>query len=311
MREPLLVNGFPKSGNTWMARLFAECLNSPAGSVMPEADNVEAATEGKHRLGRFKVMKGHLNLSQVDLDKFPKVVVPVRDVRDVLISQYFHQYITLSKFPISKFLSAKFDCFEFLYDFFQPEREKVDLSLRRSFLSHMRKYFYRKTFEKDILMFSDKWTEKKIQGRMQSVNWSTFNWEWLGASVIPRKNDRGDKWGEYPSTESARIVFVKYEDLLADPVKTVVDTLTKLNVGYTDEGMISRAVFYQSFEQKKAAFEGDGSVEAPRGKRYNKNFLREGKSGSYKHFLHPDLEESVVNSHEEVLRRFGYLSSVR
>jgi hypothetical protein len=60
----IFVIGFPKSGNTWLTRLLADCLNARAGSGMRLGDVSEIATSVNYQLKvakktEFIIRKSH------------------------------------------------------------------------------------------------------------------------------------------------------------------------------------------------------------------------------------------------------------
>ncbi len=98
----IYVVGYPKSGNTYTARLIGEVLQAP---VTGEKNAVPIATEGLHRGGNVTVKQLHLKLSREKIDdnflasavkvSFPnwqdqKVVHVIRDPRDVAVSCMFY-----------------------------------------------------------------------------------------------------------------------------------------------------------------------------------------------------------------------------
>ncbi len=108
-RQPIIVSGYPKSGNTWFTRLLADVLNCPAGSSHPSEDQKEIASEGWNRPAPYVVRKGHYRLDYnrqllaADNNPIPyaHVLIPdrltserlifvVRDPRDIIVSACHH-----------------------------------------------------------------------------------------------------------------------------------------------------------------------------------------------------------------------------
>ena len=83
-KEPILVIGFPKSGNTWLARMLAEATASKinAGNPIDDADN------SLTRTGMYLVYKLH-DRGDMVLPRNARIVYVVRDIRDVLVSAFF------------------------------------------------------------------------------------------------------------------------------------------------------------------------------------------------------------------------------
>ena len=83
-KKSIYVVGFPKSGNTWLARLLADVTQSniDATNLVDAADNLLG------RQGDYLIHKVH------DCNKLPRsdgtmIVYVVRDIRDVLVSAFF------------------------------------------------------------------------------------------------------------------------------------------------------------------------------------------------------------------------------
>ncbi|QDG76855.1 sulfotransferase domain-containing protein [Labrenzia sp. PHM005] len=86
--DPIVVAGYPKSGNTWLCRLVAEILDCPVGGYAGLPDPNEIAIEGEERKSRQYVLKSHHVLPTLDRLSHPnlKILCVVRDPRDVAVS---------------------------------------------------------------------------------------------------------------------------------------------------------------------------------------------------------------------------------
>jgi hypothetical protein len=84
----IIVVGFPKSGSTWLTRLLAEVLGSPARGYYRDVRKDDPVKEGADRVSDYEVWKTHRSvdlLSLPEVDKY-KVIYIVRDIRDVICS---------------------------------------------------------------------------------------------------------------------------------------------------------------------------------------------------------------------------------
>lgn len=78
MAREIYINGFPKSGNTWLARLLGDVLDSPVKTVK----GIALADEGAERKGDYVIRQHHLITPE---DAFGVVYI-YRDPRDVVVS---------------------------------------------------------------------------------------------------------------------------------------------------------------------------------------------------------------------------------
>jgi len=100
--KEIIVTGYPKSGNTWLARLLGDALNSP---VTGYKNATPIAQEGKDRTGSYLIRQLHLIPDYKESGQFisdnskflfvscydnEKIIVIVRDPRDVCVSCYHY-----------------------------------------------------------------------------------------------------------------------------------------------------------------------------------------------------------------------------
>lgn len=95
--KQIYIIGYPKSGNTWLARLLGDYLDSP---VVRWNNALPIAAEGDDRKGEYRIYQLHLHPIKSDSADFiegphilnlnayngEKVVYIVRDPRDVVVS---------------------------------------------------------------------------------------------------------------------------------------------------------------------------------------------------------------------------------
>lgn len=215
-KEPIFVIGFPKSGNTWLARLIAEVTDSNLNPRNP----VDAADFSHERTGNYLVNKEHViqNMNDI-LDG--KVIYIVRDVRDVLVSGFFHCNRWCDEDKIKKSMFFKM--------YFNHEINKLNEKWQGNLWAE---FTYRiKSFL--ISLVRDK-SEKVRIG-----SWSNHVLFW---------------------TQKKDVVVVRYEDLLQNTEGEVRRILAELKIN-VDESAVIKTVSNQSFENKKKKFIHSGDVK--------------------------------------------------
>jgi hypothetical protein len=124
------------------------------------------------------------------------------------------------------------------------------------------------------------------QVRQKLLSWGQHVNSWLNSSEFPIK-------------------FIRYEDMLLNPLKEFSDILNFLNITYTNEKILN-VLIQCSFEQLSKFEEQNGFREKP----VNCNkFFKTGQKGYYKNFLTEREISILTEAQQEVLITFGYLNS--
>lgn len=128
--------------------------------------------------------------------------------------------------------------------------------------------------------------DRTAQCRQRVRSWSGHAKSWIDESGLP-------------------VCAVRYEDLLAHPLEGFARVLASIRVA-VDRPRLLDAIEHSRFDrlqtQERTAgfFERSPQATAP--------FFRSGRSGDWRHHLTPDLVRCLVDTHGEVMRRFGYLT---
>ncbi len=93
--DDVLIVGYPRSGNTWLAFMIANALATEGGVTLPELDRVipDVNTEyfwGKRSIKSYSRLRSprFFRIHALYDSAFPRVVYVLRDPRDTLVSQY-------------------------------------------------------------------------------------------------------------------------------------------------------------------------------------------------------------------------------
>jgi hypothetical protein len=101
----------------------------------------------------------------------------------------------------------------------------------------------------------------------------------------------------------ARVVVLRYEDLLAQPAKQFAKAARLLDLGQ-DRARIARAVRHADFRRLASMERKHGFVEA---RDSASRFFRQGKMNQWRDVLSREQVGRVVAAQREQMARFGYL----
>jgi len=102
--------------------------------------------------------------------------------------------------------------------------------------------------------------------------------------------------------ESARILVVRYEDLIEKPAKWF-GKVARL-VGTEDRARVERAVRHAGFASLRGMEQRDGFVEVPI---KGKHFFRAGRANQWREALTRDQVTRIITRHREQMARFRYV----
>jgi hypothetical protein len=124
------------------------------------------------------------------------------------------------------------------------------------------------------------------QLRQRLRSWSGHVTSWLDESGLPTQ-------------------LIRYEDLQRDPVQVFGDVIRFCGVPY-NEARVRQAVAFSDFselqKQEQARGFRERSVNAP------EPFFRRGQVGAWREELSAELADRLIETHGEIMRRFGYLA---
>ena len=215
-KEPIFVIGFPKSGNTWLARLLAEVTRSNI-AVNDPLDVINAADNSPERTGCYVVYKEHV-VNDVEEALRGKVVYIIRDVRDVLISGFYH----CNRWCNNELIKRNIIC---------------------------RWYFIHEVGKLNKMWQGNAWAETlyKVRCSIKFLIGYKYNKVRIGSW-----SDHVSFWAGKPG-----VIIVRYEDLLRDTKGEMRKLLDAFEMDVSDE-ILSQAISNQSFENKKALFQQSG-----------------------------------------------------
>ena len=257
------IIGFPKSGNTWLARMIARALNihvepfpTPDRTRDPAADvNTEIDTNAD--------------------DLVCKLHYTPEDFTEVYGSREEARFVYLRRDPLDVMVSG---FFYFCYR--GDERFALANPGLRSLVN-------------PIFLLKHLWIRRKF-----SVWVRTFCEQ--GVSVYGTCPAHVSSWKAFfDSHPDLRVAYTTYEEIKRDTVGELERILTSITGGKPNRGTIEAAANAEEFSKRRACIESSGD-EITYGKEYNLKFLRAGKIGDYARFVtkkqHDELRSMLSES---------------
>jgi hypothetical protein len=107
----------------------------------------------------------------------------------------------------------------------------------------------------------------------------------------------------WTESESASVVVLRYEDMLAKPLKAFRKVVALMGMP-RDDARLKRAVAFTSFRQMQAQEKQGGFLERHENA---ERFFRAGKTNQWRDLLSEEQVARVVAAHREQMERFRYL----
>jgi hypothetical protein len=265
---------YPKSGNTW-TRVFVQNYQNPAGPT--DISQLTITNAAQHAL----------------FDQFGTVEVSELTDEEVQALRPALYRAMASATPDSLFLKVH-DAFSTTPEgvpVFPPEATRAVIYIIRNpcdvavSLAH---HFGTSLSEAVSMLCRDDAVVSDRAGhcRQHLRSWSGHVKSWMDASEL-------------------HACAVRYEDLLADPVRAFTRILTAVGLG-VDQQRLLRAIEDSSFERLQTQERAAGFTE--RHPKATAPFFRSGRSGDWRNHLVSAQVRRIVDAHGEVMQRFDYLT---
>lgn len=265
----IYVVGFPKSGNTWVSRIVADALHASLD------DGFQSPTPADLAASACLVLKSH-SIRELTRDHSPNesVLYVVRDLRDVLVSAFFHHHRIDERLVVRS-----------------RERER-SIDIYSWFL-------WRLVFLVNVTKLSISWVPLTKGDRLRSVLGTFMTLFWAKATL---RNGVGS-WSRHVLTglRRWRATTLRYEDLLAgDAAAGLLETALAANDVNVRHERVVQALESNAFRRQKTQYVQSGDTARAR-------FLRKGRCGDYQRFLGPLLSNLIVRRNRGAFRAAGYL----
>lgn len=269
------IASYPKSGNTWM-RVFIEHLLSGGADV--DLNNLRHAGFMASSRRLFDQVSGvrASDLTEAEIESMRSEV-----------------YRTVSeRSAVRVFLKA--------HDAYEPRLIPADptegaIHLIRNPLDIVVSYAHHVSTTPDF--------DEIVTRVCSSKNAMTTKSHRLGRQLTVRTGDWSSHVRGWSDDAPFRVVTLRYEDLLADPMTNFARAAELVDPDAGAE-TIAGAVKRSSFERLRAFERERGFLE--RGHK-SRAFFRSGRSGTWREQLTPAQVNRVIDAHGAVMQRFGYL----
>lgn len=270
-KEPIFIIGYPKSGNTWLARLISDAFSSP---IVGGDNPIDQADKKQSYTGQFLIYKSHYSKqSKPDyIKESSKILYIVRDFRDVLVSGFFHNHRGANeyKYTIENTLDLRFHSFYRYYFVRQVDR------------------MIRKWQGSEITVFRN-----NIKKFISILKYFVLREKWPTSLSVGNWSEHVSHWIELPNA-----CVIRYEDLLADTFATLKKSFSKIKISCSDQRLFE-AIERQSFKTRKKEFQKKGD-------QVNTVFMRKGVAGDWKRFLDEKMIQHIKKAHGPTMNRLGY-----
>lgn len=123
----ILITGFPKSGTTWLCRIFDCLLNNEYKIYRQISQNIKRIYVSKEHTIIFSYLNNPLYSTKFEVPNHDKCIILYRDFKDILVSCYFQQkYRENTKYSgtISEFIDFDYGGIKSIINFYKFIEER-------------------------------------------------------------------------------------------------------------------------------------------------------------------------------------------
>lgn len=279
MKNLVWLASYPRSGNTWF-RFFLSSLMSEKGNehgtYRPDF-NLHANSRAMFD-ELIGINSSDLTLKEINNLK-PNVfkLLSQRSKDRIFIKTHEQFHINANGYPVFPPRDTM-GCLYFV-------RNPLDVVVSNAF-------YFSQSFDETITMFNNP---------LQSLHPSTNN-------MLPVLEEKLGSWSDHATSwihSGLNVHVMRYEDMIDNPGEAFGKALSFLHLSYPDKKILE-AVSAASFENLKKSEINDGFREKLQS---CSSFFRSGKSGDWKTALTNKQAKLIVDTHEQVMKKLGYLES--
>jgi hypothetical protein len=275
MKNLIWIASYPRSGNTWF-RMALSCLLSNEIQLDINAPKLDQIANSRGMFDTFSGLRSSELTAKEILKLRPKV------------------YQLLSKSTAERVYLKTHDQFASI-----PGGGKLfpaDCSFGCI-------YIIRNPL--DVAVSCAAYFGKTIDETIRDMNDPDFTLNSSKRNLIPVLEEKTGNWSNHAESwmsSSLPLLFIRYEEMLADPRATLLRAMNFLELDLPAES-VDRAIAATSFSALKSAETNHGFKE----KRQKADaFFRSGKAGDWQTKLSTEQRLKIIRDHGKTMNRFGY-----
>lgn len=268
---------YPKSGNTWLRAFLANLVANRAAPLKP--DELRAYTDEEARADRFSQLAGKPNTELSTLE-----LMALRPDVQALIAQAAQgTRLVKTHNMCGTFEGLPLFNWQVTAGAIYVVRNPLDVAV--SMTHHFG-------------LALDEAIERLADDRVASANDALF-----ASHIIGSWSTHVAGWADMAERVSAKVIVLRYEDLLEKPAKYFAKAAKLIGLGQ-DKARIDRAVKHAGFQTLAALEQNNGFAEAVDEKT---RFFYKGRANQWREALSRAQAERIVHDHREQMQRFKYV----
>lgn len=275
-RRIIWLSSYPKSGNTWI-RIFLENICSGSN----QAADINQLSLSKIASSRvlFDKIAGvnSSDLNEIEIDRYrPKVYRQLALESDQDIVLKVHDAWRLNHDQQELFPA------DITKSVIYVMRNPLDIVVSNAFHNSIDYHVSAERLNSNHILCNES-DRLYNQLRQELYSWSKHVESWIDQSGL-------------------RLIVVRYEDLIEDPMNHFTRILSFLNWSHNDKEVV-KAIKNSELSVLQKQERKQGFREKPL---HAKSFFRLGKAGAWKEELDNDLVQTIYTSNKKIMDRFGY-----
>lgn len=278
MKNIIWLVSYPKSGNTWFRMFLANYLNKSTEPLpLNRIESTRIASNSEDFENYINLNPFELTADEVDLfrpDMYRAISADAKETDKILFKKVHDAYLFNTNgnpvFPEDVSLCAIYFV-----------RNPLDVCV--SYANHSADNIENKI---EFLLNEEASIAGKRNGQLRQIllSWSKHINSWKSQNQI-------------------RTHFVRYEDMVQNPLESFGGIIQYLGLEYDHENL-QRSILFSDFKKLQQMEKEKGFKEKAQ---VCNSFFWKGKVGNYKEYLTEEQTEKIVGYNNQTMREFGYI----